>query len=291
MGLFERKLDYSKDSLMIKFDLDTKSYRMNKWNEFIPEKKLNKETRNFLIEYNKRLEDKELLSREIKKAEVYRKQLANHDKRHNELRELEISNSSFTVMGFEPGHISNEVFDYLYPILSEENVVIGIHRTGGATMEDIENIFKNGFNMSGHGYNVVQHGGVPLYENFGIYEENMRIMDELAYASGYKHSSGSILVRLPDEDIKNGKIFDQKVGKTTITRLINNELKKVEVDEVVRKLKTEYIIGYVPVDENFNIDKIILNPNYGKDKTKEILATELVEKESSIEQESEIKAK
>ena len=167
-----KTFDYEADSLWIRFDLATQQFQMTKLGrQVIPHKQLTEKSIEKLNEYNKRLEDKEILAREIKKAQVLKIQGENKEKRRKELSDMGISMNSFTVFSRERGSFSKKVFDQLYPILTEENTIVGIHRVGWANMEDINNIFDKGFYMSGHGFNTVQAGGVPIYENFRAQKE------------------------------------------------------------------------------------------------------------------------
>lgn len=302
MGLFSKKLDFDKNSLTIKFDLDTKKYQMYEWNKLVPVKKLNKESIKKLNEYNDKLNDENLLNQEIEIAEANRKQALNIEARREKLNQLGYNAVSFKTLGFEPGSVSQELLDYLLPILTEENVLVGIHRTGMANMKDINNIFEKGFLMTGHGLNVIQTGGVPLNENFGYYPNNMEILNQLKYAGGYKSSKGSILIRIPDEDLKDGKFFEEDKTMDSVSRIEDGKVIEKPVERITRHIKTEYILGYVPVSEDFSIDRIILNPNYNKktenkegkiDIKAESIANEIVEKMAmgNTEFDEEVKSK
>lgn len=304
MGLFSRKYDYDKDSLAVVFDLNSMSYKMSKWNQIVPNKRLNWKTIKLLGEYNDKLkDDPDLLKREVTMATFKRDQKQKSENRKQELADMGYNIPSIKVIGFEPGNISQSVLDYLIPMLSEDHVLFGIHRIGVAGIDDAKSIFERGFLMSGGGLNVVQQGGVSLEQNFSIYADNSELLNQLMYANGYKGSKGSIIIRIPDEDVKENKMFSDTVTDELITVEEDGKMVSKTVQNIKRYLKSEYIVGYAPVDENFNVEKFILNPHYGekkeevvkdnssKEKTSEILANILVEKEMNQQEELDMNTK
>ena len=134
-----------------------------------------------------------------------------------------------------PSEFSSE----LDKMLSEENVVYGIHRIGSASDKDVLDILENGLVMTGRtSFGVREYG---LEYNVGVYLDNLNIKTELLNAHGFKNSNGSILIRIPDENLSKNDFL-------------------VEQNDALR-LKPKFIVGYVPLvfkaDGTVTIDKIL----------------------------------
>lgn len=89
--------------------------------------------------------------------------------------------------------------------------------------------------MTGHlGSGVV--GNPELRNNVSYYPDNTTIIKELMYADTYKESIGSILIRIPDYDLR------ENIFITDINGLI--------------RLNPKYNVGFVPVN-NHKIERIL----------------------------------
>lgn len=312
MGLFgnnyKKRYDYEEDGLIPKFNIYRKQYSLyipGPYEIIATEDELNRRSKKYLKKLNKKLHnDKELFNQELEKAQAIEEHKKKVQARAKELRELGYGSVSFEVRGTTPGSIDKETEDYLIPMLSEDKVLVGLHRAS-FTPEGINYIFENGFIMTGGITNIMHEP--PLHENFGYYFDNMEILEEVKYASGYKNSNGSLLIRIPDEDLKGNKMFDDIWTKDTCLEIVDGKEVYTEKEILMqRTLKREYILGYVPTDKDFNAGKIILNPysTYNKqlfeknnnlenvvnnDKTTEALANELLAKEEKLETTQELK--
>ena len=127
-------------------------------------------------------------------------------------------------------------------MLNEENVLYGIHRTGSMSLDYVSDIVEHGIEMTGHGWYVSQ-SALQLSQNVAYYPDNMEIKDQLLHAHGYKGSQGSVLVRIPYEDLAKKDIFIKIEG------------------EAFARLNPKFIVGYVPLiqqpDGTVTIDRII----------------------------------
>ena len=152
------------------------------------------------------------------------------------LKSLGFSCDSFEYLGPAQGTMSREMEALLSRLISEENVLLGIHRIGdNDSKEKIEDILTNGLEITGHLGGVAQ-SNKELKNNVSYYPNNKTIIKELMYADKYKNSKGSILIRIPDEDLKQNIFINTSDGET--------------------RLNPKYIVGYVPVYKNHHLELI-----------------------------------
>lgn len=234
MGIFSRKLDIEKDHLRLVFNLEKEVYDAYYGDNFVPYQKLNRKSRKMLDAKNKLLkEDANLLLKEIEKAKTIL--------RFNKLKSLGYSCNSFEYLGPNNGTMSPQVELFLNELVNEENVLIGVHRIGADdSPQKIADILTNGLEMTGHLGGIVL-GSKQLNNNVSYYPNNKTIIKELLYANAYKASKGSILIRIPDDELTGNILFVDEKGKT--------------------RLKPKYIVGYVPLEENHHIETIIQKNN------------------------------
>lgn len=228
-----------KDYIKMKFDPERKRFDYYYGLELIPPRKLESNLRKQLEHKNNDLiNDPNALNNELQKVEHEKKVI----ERVNKLKQMGYSIGSTSVVGNKKvTPIPNEFDNKLNRMLSEENVLYGIHRVGNLSDENIINILENGLDMTVLSY-AYSDDNVNLGQNVGYYADNMEIKSELINAYGYKNSRGSLLIRIPDEDLVNHNYFKKE----------NNEC---------IKLKPEYIVGYVPIknlpDGSVTIDNIV----------------------------------
>lgn len=188
------------------------------------------------------LENKELLMNKDKLENIvntYRSA-----ERSNYLKSIGFSCHSTEWLGPVEGTISDSLNDYLDNLLSEENVLIGIHRVGNYfSQEMIDDIFNNGLIMTGDITRGFCSSVASLDKNIGYYSDNKIIKKELMYADTFKNSVGSILIRIPDASLER-----------------NDDI-MIEFEGITR-LNPKYIVGYVPVYSNHHIDDIYFNPYF-----------------------------
>lgn len=245
MKFFSDKLDIKRDNLEIRFNCDEQKY-MAYSPDGIPVFNLNSSSEKILGKRNKELlMNPELLIKEMR---------ASIDvSRYAKLRELGFPCISFEVLfsARDTDVISLEMSDYLSKLTSEEDVLIGIHRTGDASLDDIANILRYGLVMSKLNGNAT-NSPIHLMNNVSYYPNNKTIIKELVNADSYKNSLGAILIRIPDEDLaKNIFMIDSETGEFILDPL--------------------YVIGFVPVEENGHISEIItLYPPYSGKPFKEL---------------------
>ncbi len=230
MGLFSKKYDLKKDSLRIKFNLVDLKYEVRHGNGIVPYESLNRRTKKILNKQNGLLlKNSQLLEQEKEQAEII--------ERYKKLQQLGLTCDSFEYLGEINGTMSPELEKMLNRLTSEKDVLLGIHRIGADdSQEKIQDILTTGLKMTGHlGGAVLSE--IRLGNTVSYYPSNKTIIKELMHANAYKNSKGSILIRIPDNDL-SGNIF--------IT----------DKDGLIR-LDPKYIIGYVPLEPNNHIETII----------------------------------
>lgn len=230
----------SKDYITLKFNLSIKKYEYTFYDgTVVPYNKLDNLAKKELDSKNQELiNNPHLLDEVLDKTERENKIIA----RAKELSEMGYPCISTTIVSDQPiSHIPDDFNQELNNLLSEEHVLYGIHRTGYMKDDYLLDILENGLIMTGRGVYVSQDD-LSLDQNVGYYPDNMQIKDELLNAHGYKESNGSLLIRIPDEDLKKGDLFIQK-------------------ENDFMRLKPEYIVGYVPIiqlsDGSYTINRIM----------------------------------
>ena len=238
MSIFSKKYDFFKDRVRMVFDVDTKSYYAFIGNRKLSNKELNRKSRKQIDEANDHLQsDSNLLNRELTSAKIR--------KRFDKLKDLGYSCSSFEYLGKVEGHIADEVMSQIEDYFEEDDVLLGIHRVGNVSDEVIQDILENGLIMSGHGNGSVS-SSIELANNVSYYPDNKVVLKELMYANVYKNSRGSILIRIPDSELI-GDIFLRKNGEV--------------------RLDSKYIIGYLPVNEEHEVTKMITKGSKNKSRS------------------------
>lgn len=227
------------DYLKMKFNPDTRQYEFYYGIELIPYRKLDKEYKQIFKDKNNELKtNPNLVTYEFQKLE--------HDKkvieRYNKLKSMGYSCSSTTVYSDLPtSPIPNYFSNQLDNMLQEDNVLYGIHRTGYLNEAYLTDILQNGLIMTGHGLNISQPT-IELNQNIAYYPDNMEIKSQLLNAHGYKQSNGSLLIRIPDNDLARGDLYIQR-------------------ENDVPRLNPKYIVGYVPLvigpNNTLTVDRII----------------------------------
>lgn len=138
--------------------------------------------------------------------------------------------------------ISPEIRKWLDEIVAEENVLIGVHRTGEAKLEHIADILCGGLII-----NPKDKGGafssIALGNNVSYYSNNETVVKELLCADEWRDSLGSILIRIPDEQLL-GNIF------------------MIDSEDGTFYLDPKYIIGFVPLGSNGKITEVISSNYY-----------------------------
>ncbi len=242
MSLFEKKYDVDKDMLMRQFSPDEGYYYVkfiDGEKVKIDSSKLNSKTNRLLKGENQRLaSNRELLENEVKRFYFA--------KRFDKLQKLGYPCHSFEYLGEAQGSISPLMQDFLDDLVSEKDVLIGIHRVKeGVSMNDIGDILENGLIINGHLAGAT-NTEKDLASTVSYYPDNRTIIKELMYANLYKNASGSILLRIPDEDLeKNDDIY--------ITT--GNEV----------RVNPKYILGFVPVDKDHYVDRLVTKTDLKKE--------------------------
>lgn len=233
MGLFDKKLDIKDDFLMRKFRPDKGYYYVKSDGKVFYEVGIDKLNRKSLKELKRAnillQEDRELLERELYQYKI--------SKRFDKLKSLGFSTIGFEYLGPVNGTISPMLRKELEELVSEENVLVGIHRTKrDILVDDISDILNNGLRIDGHmGGMVVSEK--RLSDTVSYYPDNRTVIKEAMYANAYKNSSGSIIIRIPDEDLADK-------SKVYIS------------DENGVRVNPKYILGYIPVTTDHHIDRM-----------------------------------
>lgn len=255
MGLFEYKFDKEYSHIRLEFNYDTMQYVYYYAEVEIPFDKLNFRTKRTLKKENQKLIDNpELLeSFKVKKKQMEKEAF---------IESFGIDLHPFQTLGGTGGTMSDEMKVFLDDLLSQEDVLIGIHRIGSNdSIAIIEDVLTNGLKLTGH-QNGAIYGTNTLSNNISFYYDNNIIRDELMYANAYKDSKGSYLIRIPLYDLEEGMCY--RVDENGMLRI--NPL---------------YILGYVPVNDK-HIDKLITKATLNNLKPKE----EIPKYEESLKEEN-----
>jgi len=194
MGLFEKKFDIVEDRLRMVFNPQTKSYDVYYGPTLIPYSKLSRKSKKYIENENNNLRtNPDKLSYEMEKDTI--------KQRFNKLSTLGFTCGGFEYLGEANGTMSKEMKDLLTRLTREENVLLGIHRIKGSTLDTaIQDMLVNGLKMTGH-----NDGGIPgtnvLSNNVSYYADNKIIIKELMYADLFKNAKGSLLIRIPDNEL------------------------------------------------------------------------------------------
>ncbi len=162
--------------------------------------------------------------------------------RYEKLKKLGFPFTSFETLYSErcDDVISDEMMEFLQGLTSEDNVLVGIHRTGNASLEDIESILTYGLIIGTLNENTT-NTPIRLFNNVSYYPDNKTIIKEIINADAHKGSLGAILIRIPDEDLSENLFFvDAEAGNFI--------------------LDPKYVIGFIPVEAGGHIKEII-TPN------------------------------
>ena len=223
--------DIKKDNLEIKFNRVEKKYVA-----YLPTGEivfdLNRRSEKVLGKKNKEL----LLNPTLLEEELG---VALSLERYKKLKDLGYLCNSFEVLYSERSNecMSTEMAEFLDTLVNEEDVLLGIHRTGSCGLDEIADILKYGLTMTTLNGSTT-NSPIHLMNNVSYYPNNNTIIKELINADTYKDSLGSILIRIPDEDLsKNIFMIDSESGQFILDPL--------------------YIVGFVPVEENGKISEII----------------------------------
>ena len=244
MSLFSNKLDIKKNFLQIRFDGNLEKY-VACFKDGTVCTTLNRKSIKLLNNKNTLLAENPTLLEQEKRSFA-------ETERFHKLKELGFICNSFETLSSSRTTecISQDVLEYLNTLTSEDDVLIGIHRTGFANLDKIADILKRGLVITHRGESTT-NSDISLENNVSYYSDNKKIIKELINADEYKQSLGSILIRIPDNELLNN-IF----------------LIDVEAEEFI--LDPKFIIGFVPVGPNGSIKEIISDNPIEKDFFKDI---------------------
>lgn len=243
MGLFSKKYDYEKESLRYEFDLEEDKYCFYKNGKRLADKEITLNSRRFLKRKNKltdeQKEQRRAVARNVKAQEeerMARKEAIDRRKENG----MDLKYGSFEIESLSDPKYSPEVKDFLEDLTDEKKngeYVLGIHRIGPSE-NHLESIFSQGIKVQGHMTGAAK-GTPDLGNTVGYYPSNKTIMKEVAFAYAYKESKGSIVVKIPKEDIIANNIY-----------VTDEEGKNIY-------LNPKYIVGYFPVEEDKTVSQIV----------------------------------
>ena len=229
--LFSDKKDIRRDNLEIKFDPREQIYKAYLQDGTLVTNLTGNSIR-ILGKMNKELLLRpELLAKEMR--------VSIDSLRVQKLKDLGYACTSFEVLFSERDndtYMTDEMKSFLENLTSEDDVLIGVHRTGRASIDDIAYMLRGGITMTRLNGSTT-NSAIHLMNNVSYYPNNETIIKELVNADSYKDSLGSILIRIPDDDLSKN-IF-----------LIDSETCDLILDP-------QYIVGFVPVEVN-GISEII----------------------------------
>lgn len=225
------RLDIYKNNLTIRFN-----YKEKKYMAYLPNGEqaldLNLKSEKILAKKNKELLlNPNLLEKKMQEAKTAL--------RYEKLKNMGFRCDSFEVLYSERGFdvIGDDLARYLDQLVHEDDVLIGIHRTGSASLDDIAKILKYGLVITRLNGSTT-NSSIQLGNNVGYYPNNETIIKELINADAYKSSLGSILIRIPDCDLeKDIFMIDMETGNFI--------------------LDPAYIVGFIPVEKDGHISEII----------------------------------
>ena len=259
MGIFSKKYDYENERLQYKYDLETDEIYFARKGERVSREQLNLRSRRVLKKKNRMTEEERKKQRLL--AEHEKKQIEEFKKRNAAIEERNsngwptLQYDSFEVLdgkGFETRY-SPEVKEYLEELTSEENnaeYLVGIHRMD-SSKANLDKIFEQGIVILGHEGGAAK--GTPELKNtVGYYPSNKIIMKEVACADQYKSSTGSIVVKIPKEDIVANNIYvTDEEGKDMY-------------------LNPKYIMGYFPIEDDKTVSQIVTKDTLNEYKERRI---------------------
>lgn len=233
MNLFrkEKKFDYKKDKLRLTFDGEKYIFTLY-GKEVIY---LNRRTKKLLQEKNNELANNPVLLEDERRRFYERLRV---EKQYNALKEKGLTFQSFEYLGPDEGTMSQKLTTLLAGLTSEDNILLGIHRSKERDPNTIKNILLNGLNMTGAINQGIISNSVSLSQNVSYYPSNLTIKKELKYADAYDNSAGSFLIRIPYSDLPD-KIYIY------------------DGNNLIPRLNPKYIVGYIPLCENHHIEEII----------------------------------
>ena len=210
MGMFSKKYDYEMDSLRYEFDLEQDKYCFFKNGKRLSDKELSFASKRFLKKKNNLTPEEKEQRRDFAKMVKTQEQERIQRKAAIDKRKeagIELTYDSFEVDSIAQPKFSKEVDDYLKELTAEENnadYIVGIHRIGPSE-EHLDNLFCQGIKVQGHMMGAAK--GTPELKNtVGYYPNNSTIKKEVGFAYTYKESRGSIVVKIPKEDIISNNI-------------------------------------------------------------------------------------
>lgn len=245
MGLFSKKLDYEEASLRYEFDLSQDKYCFYKNGEIVEDKMLNGRSKRFLNKKNKLTEEEKEERREVaRNVKLQKEEMAKVKECIEKRKEagIDLKYNSFEVQSKEAPKLSDDVKAYLEELTNEEKnseYVLGIHRIGPSE-DHLENILNDGILVQGHMMGAAK-GNPSLDNTVGYYPSNKTIISQVGFAYAYKNSKGSVVVKIPKEDIIANNIY------------VN--------DNESMYLNPKYIVGYFPVEEDKTVEKIVTKEN------------------------------
>lgn len=165
--------------------------------------------------------------------------------RAKKLSEMGYDACSFEVLSTtrDVTSIAPEIRKWLDDIVAEEDVLIGIHRTGKAKLDEIAQILCWGLiiNPKNKGAYATE---IELGNTVSYYPNNEIIFKELLCADEWQNSLGSILIKIPDEELE-GNIF------------------MIDSEDGTHYLNPQYIIGFVPLGPGGKVTEVIASNYYG----------------------------
>lgn len=144
------------------------------------------------------------------------------------------------------GYLSDDVGVELDNLVNDD-YVIGIHKT---SFQNVDEIFNKGLINNGkHAWQVIDNGERNISDTVELCYDSVTLILKLKKAHEYKDAKGSFIIRIPKADLAKNDGIPQPI---------------YIIKDGYYYLKPEFVYGYIPVDKNDNLGKIIHNPNYGE---------------------------
>ena len=161
----------------------------------------------------------------------------------NQKSYLELVNDNLAEQN-KKGYMDANVENELLKIFSDNNYVIGVHKTGYTPINNdvINDIFLNGLYSNGHILSGGIAGRYDIERTVNFYDNFVELSVNIKQCKGYKNSNGCIILKIPKNMKKSNQLF------------------YVDSDNQVIILP-EYIYGYIPVND-MRVTNIFHNPNY-----------------------------
>ncbi len=126
----------------------------------------------------------------------------------NQKSYLELVNDNLAEQN-KKGYMDANVENELLKIFSDNNYVIGVHKTGYTPINNdvINDIFLNGLYSNGHILSGGIAGRYDIERTVNFYDNFVELSVNIKQCKGYKNSNGCIILKIPKNMKKSNQLF------------------------------------------------------------------------------------